>query len=388
MRRASGTTVPNRRPLAPRGITSRPPRSRRRSRVPWRGQVEQVLSLTGAREVIEIGAGTGIMASRMLTELGPGGGVRYGNSGTERRAGRTAARNHRRARSRRACERVLARCSSPTGLPRRDAGQRGSGRPAGRTVRGVAADGNLAGTASGSPEARPVWRPRPAQRRLAEAVGIDPAGDRIPTSRRVRIGARAGARRMGGQHRGAARMWAPASAGTMATPRREFYHPDRSDGTLRCHFRHLRHDDPLVLCGLQDITSHVDFSAIARAAGLDVAGYHHAGRIPPRVRSAGRRIPARARKSGVRSFDRADQATYLPRRDGRSDQGPGPHTRYRGSARRVLRTRPSCSPVIAGLARRDDASRGLAQRPARCARTPGGEGPVRGRRPRIAGRGS
>ena len=56
-------------------------------------------------------------------------------------------------------------------------------------------------------------------------------------------------------------------------PRRELYHPDRRDGTLRCHFRHRRHDDPLVLCGLQDITAHVDFTAIAQAAGLDVAGF-------------------------------------------------------------------------------------------------------------------
>ncbi|KAF0192320.1 MAG: hypothetical protein FD165_945 [Gammaproteobacteria bacterium] len=59
-------------------------------------------------------------------------------------------------------------------------------------------------------------------------------------------------------------------------PRREYYHPERSSGTLRCHYRHHAHDDPLRLVGLQDITSHVDFTAVAEtavAAGMGVAGY-------------------------------------------------------------------------------------------------------------------
>ena len=59
-------------------------------------------------------------------------------------------------------------------------------------------------------------------------------------------------------------------------PAREFYHPQRSEGTLMCHYRHQAHADPFFLPGLQDITSHVDFSAIARAAveaKLEVLGY-------------------------------------------------------------------------------------------------------------------
>ncbi|MEJ2653492.1 MAG: SAM-dependent methyltransferase [Gammaproteobacteria bacterium] len=59
-------------------------------------------------------------------------------------------------------------------------------------------------------------------------------------------------------------------------PRHEYYHPDRSSGTLMCHYRHRAHDDPFVLVGLQDITAHVDFTAMAEAAhaaGLQVAGY-------------------------------------------------------------------------------------------------------------------
>ena len=59
-------------------------------------------------------------------------------------------------------------------------------------------------------------------------------------------------------------------------PAREFYHPQRSMGTLMCHYRHRTHGDPLWLPGLQDITAHVDFSALAAAAvegGLELLGY-------------------------------------------------------------------------------------------------------------------
>lgn len=59
-------------------------------------------------------------------------------------------------------------------------------------------------------------------------------------------------------------------------PDREYYHPDRSQGTLMCHYRHIAHSDPMFYPGLQDITAHVDFTAIgnsASTAGLDVCGY-------------------------------------------------------------------------------------------------------------------
>ncbi len=59
-------------------------------------------------------------------------------------------------------------------------------------------------------------------------------------------------------------------------PSHEYYHPQRTTGTLMCHYRHRAHANPFFLPGLQDITAHVDFSAIARAAsdnGLDILGY-------------------------------------------------------------------------------------------------------------------
>ena len=59
-------------------------------------------------------------------------------------------------------------------------------------------------------------------------------------------------------------------------PRAEYYHPQRKGGTMMCHYRHYAHDDPFFLPGLQDITAHVDFTAMADAAldeGLAVLGY-------------------------------------------------------------------------------------------------------------------
>ena len=59
-------------------------------------------------------------------------------------------------------------------------------------------------------------------------------------------------------------------------PRAEYYHPQRSMGTLRVHYRHHSLDDPFFLPGLADITAHVDFSLAARAgeaAGLGLLGY-------------------------------------------------------------------------------------------------------------------
>ena len=59
-------------------------------------------------------------------------------------------------------------------------------------------------------------------------------------------------------------------------PRREYYHAQRANGTLMCHYRHHAHADPLCLVGLQDITAHVDFSAVAdavRANGATIDGF-------------------------------------------------------------------------------------------------------------------
>lgn len=56
----------------------------------------------------------------------------------------------------------------------------------------------------------------------------------------------------------------------------EYYHPQRSHGTLTCFSNHRHHDDPFILPGSQDITAHVDFTRVIATAtdyGLDLLGY-------------------------------------------------------------------------------------------------------------------
>lgn len=58
--------------------------------------------------------------------------------------------------------------------------------------------------------------------------------------------------------------------------RAEYYHPQRDRGTFLCYFRHTAADDPLDRLGLQDMTAHIDFTAMAEAGsrgGLELAGF-------------------------------------------------------------------------------------------------------------------
>ena len=84
----------------------------------------------------------------------------------------------------------------------------------------------------------------------------------------------------------AAEDWIKAAAASLSAgmillldygqPRSVYYHAQRDQGTLSCHYRQRMHDDPFYYPGLQDITAHVDFTAIADAAldaDLNVAGY-------------------------------------------------------------------------------------------------------------------
>jgi SAM-dependent MidA family methyltransferase len=59
-------------------------------------------------------------------------------------------------------------------------------------------------------------------------------------------------------------------------PRREYYHPQRAMGTLMCHREHRAHADVFARPGEEDLTAHVDFTALASAAldaGVEVLGY-------------------------------------------------------------------------------------------------------------------
>ena len=59
-------------------------------------------------------------------------------------------------------------------------------------------------------------------------------------------------------------------------PRHEYLHASRTDGTLKCHYKHHVHGDPFFYPGAQDITVCVDFSTVADIAfdaGFEIAGF-------------------------------------------------------------------------------------------------------------------
>ncbi|MBJ7310133.1 class I SAM-dependent methyltransferase [Rugamonas sp. CCM 8940] len=88
-------------------------------------------------------------------------------------------------------------------------------------------------------------------------------------------------------------------------PAHEYYLGQRAAGTLMCHYRHHAHADPFYLPGLQDITAHVDFTAMALAAqdaGLDVLAY---------MNQAGFLVGAGIGELLLRT-DPADARRYLP----------------------------------------------------------------------------
>ena len=58
-------------------------------------------------------------------------------------------------------------------------------------------------------------------------------------------------------------------------PASRYYSPARSQGTLQCYYRHRYHDNPYINIGRQDITAHVDFTALEHWGAL--CGLHHIG---------------------------------------------------------------------------------------------------------------
>ncbi|MEI7429430.1 MAG: SAM-dependent methyltransferase [Betaproteobacteria bacterium] len=122
-----------------------------------------------------------------------------------------------------------------------------------------------------------VWRDRPASNRVLERAITIATEHELPCGYLSEICL-------------SATDWTAAWAGILGQgalllidygfPRHEFYHPQRSSGTLMCHYRHHSHGEPFFLPGLQDITAHVDFTAIVEAgveakleAKLDFLGY-------------------------------------------------------------------------------------------------------------------
>lgn len=118
-----------------------------------------------------------------------------------------------------------------------------------------------------------TWSDTPAQGRVLERARLIAAECPLPTGYLSEIGI-------------AAMDWTASWAHILGRgalllidygfPRHEFFHPQRAGGTLMCHYRHHAHTEPLYLPGLQDITAHVDFTAVIEAghgAGLGLLGY-------------------------------------------------------------------------------------------------------------------
>jgi SAM-dependent MidA family methyltransferase len=134
----------------------------------------------------------------------------------------------------------------------------------------VAAD---AAANAGVPPFRTVARP--ASRELHDAVVAleDSLGRRLPAGYESELCL--------GLPDWLAAVTAPLRAGLAlfvdyGVARADYYAPDRDGGTLACHYRHRRLDDPYARVGLQDLTAWVDFTHAAEAAlaaGLEVAGY-------------------------------------------------------------------------------------------------------------------
>ncbi|WP_415032931.1 class I SAM-dependent methyltransferase [Azonexus sp.] len=131
-------------------------------------------------------------------------------------------------------------------------------------------------------DGRFTWNDRPAQGNLrlaAEELAEQHGLASLPDDYLSEIGLQA---------RGWAAAWAERlTQGALLLidygfPAHEFYHPQRNTGTLMCHYRHHAHADPFYLPGLQDVTAHVDFTAIIAAAhtsGLELLGYTHQGQF-------------------------------------------------------------------------------------------------------------
>lgn len=235
----------------------------------------QVLQSLGGGDILEVGAGTGRMAADLLAELEALGSLpeRY------RILELSAELRERQAQTlQREVPALAERVEWLDGLPERLTGvvlanELLDAMPVHRfCVDGAAAAELYVTEAAGefAWQTGPWSDPRlPARLRSIESVLSAPLADGYVSEINL-----------------AAEDWLRSVAGLLEAglvllvdyghTRAEYYHPQRFMGTLQCHYRHRVHGDPLSLPGLQDITAHVDFTAVAEAgceAGLELVGY-------------------------------------------------------------------------------------------------------------------
>ncbi len=245
-------------------------------------QIEQALGALGACDVLEFGAGSGAMAAEIIASLAAKIPLRY----RILEPGAALARRQRKS----VAERIPEALETANEKRKRDAGPSVEwiDRLPPPGFRGVIIANEVVDALAverfevqgeeifehfvGWGEEGPLSIRAPARTAIEKEVRRIEAdlGRRFASGYRSEIGP-------------ARKAWVASVAQTIERgllliidygyPQHELYHVDRREGTLRCHFRHRRHDDPLALAGLQDISAHVDFSALAAASGMEVAGF-------------------------------------------------------------------------------------------------------------------
>jgi len=232
-------------------------------------QARQVLSL-GLEDILEVGAGSGALAASLLEELDRLGAAPKNFLILELSADlRARSRDLLAARVPHLMERIAWLNVLPPAFSGLVIGNEVLDAMPVNVVRATDRGVEEGGVTASRGERPFEWSFRPASGALRAATErLDLPSDYITE---IGLAARAFVRSVG----------AVLERGVMlfidyGFPAREFYHPQRAQGTLMCHYRHRAHSDPFWLPGLQDITAHVDFSAIAEAAvgeGLEVLGY-------------------------------------------------------------------------------------------------------------------
>jgi SAM-dependent MidA family methyltransferase len=234
-------------------------------------QVADILRGSGGREVVEFGAGSGSLAVGVLQALGERGEAPERYSIVEVSADlRERQREHVRA----ALGALASRVHWLDGLPQ-------------TAVHGVFIANEVL-------DAFPVERFRVTQSRV-ERLGVALAGDELvvaprpaPPTLEAAVRALPIMREEGYESEICPMLpgWMASVAAVIARgvllvmdyglPRAHYYHRERRQGSLMCHYRQRVHADPMQRIGLQDITAWVDFTAVAEAAdaaGLDVLGF-------------------------------------------------------------------------------------------------------------------
>ena len=256
---ASGRTVFGRGPASGSDFITAPELSPLFARALAR-QVRQALDASVSDEVWEFGAGSGALAAGLMSELGD-------------RIGRYSiveVSAPLRERQRAATSAFAARVRWLDAFPERlDGVVVGNEVLDAMPVELIHFDGTTwleRGVVRGAGGVGVAWADRPSDKRPPIEVAF-PAGSTTELHAQAEAFVATLADRLG---RGAIFLV------DYGFPEHEYYHPQRSGGTLMCHRAHRADTDPLADIGLKDITSHLDFTALALAgqsAGLDVVGY-------------------------------------------------------------------------------------------------------------------